>query len=68
MGANIAIIVELLLQLALKAGEYAVVVRRAQSEGRDVSPEELDSLAANAQASLDELQRAIDAAKAAAKP
>lgn len=64
MGANIAILVELLLQLALKAGEYAVLVRKAQSEGRDITKEELDQLAAGAQASLDELQRTINAAKA----
>ncbi len=61
---NVDLALTLLLSLATKAGEISARVRNAQAEGRDLSDEELAGLRAADDVARDELQGAIDRAKA----
>lgn len=57
-AANTALILELLLLFARRQQELALLMQRAQSEGRDVTDEELEALFAEddaAKRQLDEL-------------
>ena len=60
--------VDLLLTLALqflnRAAEFQALVIKARTEGRDITPAELDALAANDDLARAELQKAIDEARA----
>lgn len=57
--------VNILLGLMVQQQKIATVLRTAQSEGRDVTNEELDTLLADYDASSAALGAEIDAAKAA---
>lgn len=60
---NILLAVDLLLQLTAAAERVAVLVRRAQSEGRDVTPEDLQGLRIEDNLARDRLLVAIEAAE-----
>lgn len=61
---NALILTNLLLGLLDRQQQIANLLRTAQSEGRDVTAEELDALFADDAAARAQLQAAIDAAKA----
>lgn len=63
---NLDVLVTLLLGLMDRASAIGGLIRTAQAEGRDVTPEELDTLAKNDDASRAALANAIANAKAAA--
>lgn len=55
---NILLILEVIDRLLASAGKYSNLARKAASEGRDITPEELDALKAeddSAKAELDAL-------------
>jgi hypothetical protein len=60
---NALIITQLLLQAATQVQQYGAVLAKAQSEGRDVTDEELDELASKDDAARIRLQQHIDTAK-----
>lgn len=62
---NASAAIGLLLQLLDSAARVSTVIRQAQSEGRDVSDEELASIANTADADRDALAADAAAAKAA---
>ena len=62
---NALVLTNLLLGLIDRQASIAAVLRRARDEGRDVSQAELDEVFASDAAARDQLQAAIDAAKAA---
>lgn len=62
---NAAILVQVLFGLVDRAAEIKAVLQTAQSEGRDVSEAELDTLFAGDDAARAALDAAIKAARAA---
>ena len=60
---NALIITQLLLQASAQVQQYGAVLLKAKQEGRDVTEEELDELAAKDDAARIRLQQHIDAAK-----
>lgn len=62
---NVDLLLTLLITALNRASEIGMLIDRARREGRDVSEAELDALFAQDDAARDELQAAIDAAKAA---
>ncbi len=61
---SVAIAINLLLALLDRAAVIGQLISTAQREGRDITPAELDTLAANDDAARAALQKAIDDAKA----
>ena len=61
-GVNLAI--QLVLALINQAGTVSAMIQKAQSEGRDLTPEELNTLASSDDAARAQLVAAINAAKA----
>ena len=57
---NAALAVQLLLQLLTQTQAIAALLQKAQSEGRDVSDDEIQALASNDDAARAQLQAAID--------
>ncbi len=62
--SNALALPNLLLGLLDRQAAITSLLAKAHAEGRDVTAEELDGLFATDAAARDELQRAIDAAKA----
>jgi len=60
---NAILLTELLLQLAIRAADYATLIRKARAEGRDVSDEELVELVRHDDEARAELDRAIKVAR-----
>jgi hypothetical protein len=61
---TIDLLLTLMIQMLNRAGEFAALITKARSEGRDVTEAELDALAANDDLMRAELQQAINEAKA----
>ena len=59
-AANILLALEIIAQLADKANRLALVVHKAQSEGRDITQAELDEAKAGAKNALDSLGAALE--------
>ena len=59
---NAAAAIELLLQLINAAGPVSAAIRQAQSEGRDLTAEELQAAFDQDDSARDSLQAAIDRA------
>lgn len=59
---NAAAAIELLLQLINAAGPVSAAIRQAQSEGRDLTPEELQAAFDQDDVARDSLQSAINRA------
>jgi hypothetical protein len=66
MGTTL-IAIQTLTQLLTQAQGYAALISKARSENREVSPAELDTLAAADDAAKARLQALIDDAKAKGK-
>jgi hypothetical protein len=60
---NAALAIQLLLSLLDRAGQIGALINTAQSQGRDITKEELDALASADDDARAKLQAAIDAAK-----
>lgn len=60
---NLAIAVQILLSLLDRASEIGALIAKAQGEGRDVTPEELDTLSAKDDVAKAALAAAIAAAR-----
>lgn len=64
MGANAAILVQLVLGLIDRAAAYGALLNKARAEGRDVSDAELDGLASDDDAWRQKQKDAIAKARA----
>ena len=58
-ATNIILALDVILRLSAKAQQLATVVRQAQTEGRDITQEELGEAKADAQKAVDSLNDAL---------
>jgi hypothetical protein len=61
---SIDLLLTLMIQMLNRAAEFGALITRARAEGRDITAAELDALAANDDLMRDQLQQAINEAKA----
>lgn len=62
---GVTLAIQLVLALVNQAGTISAMIQKAQSEGRDLTPDELNSLATSDDTARAALVAAINAAKAA---
>lgn len=62
---NVATAVDLLVQLLVQAGTIATTIQTAQAAGVDITDDQLDTMTAAAQGSIDTLQADINKVKSA---
>lgn len=64
---NVAILLNLIIDLSDRFHEVSNLLKKAREEGRDVTEDELNSLRAKDDASRDRLQKLIDEKRAEAE-
>lgn len=58
--ANMLLVIQIMMDLTITVQRVLGVVKKAQTEGRDVTPEELAEAKASARSSIDSLKEALD--------
>ena len=59
-AANILLVLEIIARLSAKSNKLALVVHKAQSEGRDITEEELNEARDSAKSAIDSLGDALE--------